>query len=112
MKWPFRKGDGRPEWDYAQAQKLLGTTVLVGLNYDEPAGQRQEQFFGTVMSADPDEGITLRLEGSRSGEFYTLPPATHTFSPARPGEYRLRQTGEVVVDPDYTTTWTSTPPRH
>lgn len=108
MKWPFTKSDGRPEWDHAQAAKLLGSTVLVGLTFEEPAGQRQEQFFGTVMSADPHEGITLRLEGSRSGEFYTLPPDVRSFSPARPGECRLRSTGEVVVDPDYTTTWTST----
>lgn len=112
MKWPVRKNDGRSEWDHAQAEKLLGSTVLVGLTYDEPAGHRQEQFYGTVMSVDPKDGITLRLEGTRSGEFYTLPPALPAFFPARPGEYRLRETGEVIVDPDYTTTWTSTPPRH
>ena len=112
MKWPFRKSDGRPEWDPAQAEKLLGSTVLVGVTYDEPTGQRQEQFYGTVMTADPDEGITLRLEGSRSGEVYTLPPDLGALFQAPPGEYRLRGTGEVVTDPDYTTTWISTPPRH
>lgn len=112
MKWPFRKSDGRPKWDHARAEKLLGSTVLVGLTHDEPSGPRQEQFCGTVMSADPDEGITLRLDGARSGEFYTLPPDLRSFYPARPGEYRLRETGEVIVDPDYTTTWTSTPSRH
>lgn len=111
MKWPFKKSDGRPEWQPRKAEKLLGTTVIVGLTYDEPGGTRQEQFYGTVMSADPNEGITLRLDGRRSGEFYTLPPDIRAFSPARPGEYRLRATGEVVVNPDYTTTWTSTPPR-
>jgi len=112
MKWPFRKSDGRPEWDCGRAEKLLGSTVLVGVTYDEPAGQRQEQFYGTVMVADPEEGITLRLEGSRSGEVYTLPPDLRALFPAPPGAYRLRATGEVVTDPDYTSTWTFTPPRH
>ena len=74
MKWPFRKSDGRPEWSHARAEKLIGSTVLVGLIYDEPAGERLNQFYGTVMSVDPEEGITLRLQGSRSGEVYTLPP--------------------------------------
>lgn len=112
MKWPFAKTEAQPQWDHARAEKLLGSTVLVGLTFEEPSGPRQEQFYGTVMSASPNEGITLRLEGSRSGETYTLPPDLRSFFPARPGEYRLRETGEVVVDPDYTTTWTSTPPRH
>jgi hypothetical protein len=90
----------------------MGSTVLVGLTYDEPAGERLEQFYGTVVSADPKEGITLRLDGSRSGEVYTLPPDLRAFFPARPGSYRLRETGEVVIDPDYTITWEITPPRH
>jgi len=35
-----------------------------------------------------------------------LPPEPEAYEPAPPGEYRLRSTGEVVVDPDYLTTWT------
>ena len=111
MKWPFRTHDGRPPWDHAQAEKLIGATVLVGLTFNEPTGRRQEQFYGTVMSTDSAEGITLRLEGNRLGEVYTLPPDLRSLFPARPGSYRLRETGEVLVDPDYTTTWESTPPR-
>ena len=111
MKWPFRKNDDRPAWDEAQADRLKGATVLVGLTFNEPAGPRQVQFFGTVMDASKDEGITLRLEGNRLGEFYTLPPDLRAFFPARPGSYTLRETGETVVDPDYTTTWDSTPRR-
>ena len=111
MKWPFRKSENRPPWDQAQAERLHGATVLVGLTFNEPAGPRQEQFFGTVMDANEREGVTLRLEGTRLGEFYTLPPDLRAFFPARPGAYQLRETGEVVIDPDYTTTWESTPPR-
>jgi hypothetical protein len=110
MRWPFRKNEYRPVWDRAFATRLLGATVLVGITYNEPGGERLEQFFGTVMSADPSEGIILRLEGSRSGETYALPPDLGSFFPARPGSYRLRETGDEVVDPDYTTTWNITPP--
>jgi hypothetical protein len=28
------------------------------------------------------------------------------FQPAPPGEYRLKSTGEIVVDPDLLSTWT------
>src|SRR4249919_1321777 len=112
MTSPSKKNPDRPEWEPASAEKLMGATVLVGLTYNEPSGQRLEQFYGTVMSAEPEEGVTLRLEGSRSGEFYTLPPDLRAFFPARPGTYRLRGTSEKVVDPDYTTTWDFTPPHH
>src|SRR5262245_18931388 len=112
MKWPFRKRDSRPAWDEASAEKLLGATVLVGMTYREPGGDRLDQVFGTVTHVEPERGITLRLEGSRAGEVFNLPPDLGALSPARPGEYRLRQTGEVVVDPDFTTTWNQTPPPH
>ena len=69
-----------------------------------------EQFFGSVTHIDPEKGVTLQLGGSRSGEVFTLPPDLRAFFPALPGFYRLRETGDVVVDPDYTTTWTFTSP--
>ncbi|MBB3988943.1 hypothetical protein [Croceicoccus naphthovorans] len=110
MKWPFRKSNNRPAWDQAFAKELCGATVIVGITYEEPAGDRLEQMFGTVMDADPARGIRLRLEGSRLGETYTLPPDLRAFFAAKSGSYRLRSTGEMVVDPDYTASWTITPP--
>lgn len=112
MRWPFRKADERPRWDQKLAGKLEGATVLVGITYHEPTGDRQEQFFGIVISADPEQGVLLRLEGSRAGDVRTLPPDLGAFSPAAPGAYRLRETGEVVTDPDYTSSWSITPPQH
>jgi hypothetical protein len=35
-----------------------------------------------------------------------LPPEPDAFDEAVPGEYRLRSTGEVVVNPAFTTSWT------
>ena len=97
--------DDRPRWDQRLADQLDGAVVLVGMTYNEPDGQRVEQFFGTVVATDETDGVTMSLDGSRSGETFRLPPDLRAFYPAKPGSYRLRATGEVVVDPDFTTTW-------
>ena len=100
-----------PQWDEELADSLEGAIVLVGITYAEPAGDRMEQLYGVVERAAPDEGILLTLHGSRDGEEFWLPPDLTNLQPAGPGRYRLRSTGEVVVDPDYTATWTVHPPK-
>ena len=102
----------RPAWDEVFAAELVGSLVLVGITYEDPAGPRQEQFYGVVEAADPERGITLLLSGSRDGDRYYLPPDLRAFEPAPPGSYRLRSTGEVVLDPDFTSSWTINPPSH
>lgn len=97
--------DEKPEWDEALRAKLLGSVVLVGITRVGDQETVQEQFFGTVERADA-ESIDLRLGGTRSGELYRLPPDPRNFYPAEPGSYRLRSTGEVLENPDFTTTWT------
>jgi hypothetical protein len=79
----------------------------VGLIYLDADGELidKQQVFGRVLSATPRGGISLRLEGRRTGERYALPPDTRSFRKAKPGEYRLHATGEVVVNPDYTVTF-------
>lgn len=62
--------DDRPLWDQRIADQLDGAVVLVGMTYNEPDGQRVEQFFGTVIATDEAEGVTLSLDGSRSGETF------------------------------------------
>jgi hypothetical protein len=96
--------DERPVWDESIAEDVVGKVVLVGLTYLEADGRliEQQQFFGTVVSADSRKGILLSLKGQRAGEQYNLPPDTRGIEIASSGEYRLRATGEVVVDPDYT----------
>ncbi len=97
----------RPAWRDDMTNALVGCTVLVGRTVlrasGEPAGH--EQLFGLVESAGP-EGVTIRLRGRRGGERLWLPPDPRAFEPADPGTYRLKSTGEEVVDPDYLSTWT------
>ena len=91
-------------WDDDLAQRLLGKVLLVGLTYMAVDGAviEQQQFFGQAVSVDSCKGILVALSGIRSGEHFNLPPDTRAIETAAPGEYRLRATGDVVVDPDYT----------
>ena len=99
--------DAHP-WDKTLAMQLPGKIVLVGLAYFEAGAEEpfeQQQLFGRVVHADEHSGILLSLQGLRDGEQYNLPPDTRSFREAPPGEYRLRSTGEVVVDPNFTVTF-------
>jgi hypothetical protein len=58
---------------------------------------------------DARDGIVLALP---DGEEYTLPPDLDALRSAEPGEYELSGTGEVVVDPDYTSIWWISRPVH
>jgi hypothetical protein len=103
-----RRDGERPVWDQQLADNLIGKLVLIGLTEVGPDDTvaRQTQCFGRVTSARSDHSIVLVLEGQRSGDTYSLPPDLRSFNPAEPGEYKLRSTGEVVVDPDFLCTWT------
>jgi hypothetical protein len=95
-----------------EGAELLGTYILVGITCLDHGGKvvEEHQFHGRVVRATRVEGVVIL---TAAGEELKLPPDGRAFSPADPGEYRLRSTGEVVVDPDYTATWTVTPPeRH
>ena len=97
-----------PAWDDAVAQDLLGSLVIVGITYVDPEGvpESQGQYFGLVTVADKTLGIVIECHGVWAGETCGLPPETAAFQKAAPGSYRLRSTGEEVVDPAYLSSWT------
>ena len=102
--------DHEPDIDPEFARDLIGATLLVGVSYYRGEMlDRQEQFFGTVLGCSFEEGITLRLDDGGTMDF---PPVTNWVQPAPPGEYRLRATGRVVVNPDYLLTLVSELPGH
>jgi hypothetical protein len=95
--------ESRPVWDAELANELVGKLLLVGLSYFEADGSFiEQQFYGLVQSAHPQNGILLNLDGQRSGETYTLPPDMRSIFVAQPGEYHLRASGETVTNPDFT----------
>jgi len=100
----------RPEWDDGRARSMVGSLVVIGLTRANPDGDTFEQMLGTLKSADHDKGFEIELDGSRKGGVYWLPPHLDAFQQAAPGEYRLRSTGEIVVNPDYLATWIVEPP--
>ncbi|WP_414464246.1 hypothetical protein RLW55_05800 [Hyphomicrobium sp. B1] len=99
----------RPAWDDDEGQRLVGKIVLVGITYMEPDYEtviRQEQYFGTIVSADSMRGFQIDCMGGLAGTTKFLPPDLRSLRAAAPGEYRLRSTGEIVVNPDVISTWT------
>lgn len=84
-------------------KNLLGKVMLVGITYSDSDGNIKErkQFWGTVKSADKSK---ILIE-QKNGEILSLPPDLEAVEPAPEGEYRLHSTGEVVVNPDFLSTW-------
>jgi len=109
----FNAEDGSepPEFDADLAQSYVGCTIIIGLTYLDHAGNllEQRQLHGEVASASP-EGIVIALAGKYAGETWNMPPALESIRGAPPGEYKFRETGEVVVDPDLMATWEITSP--
>lgn len=86
-------------------QSLIDKILLIGITVLDQSNQpiAQIQVFGPIQSIDGD-GIVIIRNGTQAE--FVIPPDFENLSPAEPGEYRLRSTGEVVVDPDYLSSWT------
>ncbi len=102
-----------PAWDAVLAKSLIGKYVIAGFIYlasDGATVRERVQVHGVITGVAAATGFELSLKGERVGETMTLPPNTRAFVKASPGRYRLKGTGEVVYDPDYTSLWTITAP--
>ena len=100
------QNDEKPSFDLEQAKSMLNKHVLIGLTYYDHEGKfiEQKQIHGKIISVS-QKGFSIKLEGLRSGETYNLPLDLRSFQKARPGTYKLRSTGEEIVDPDYLASW-------
>ena len=66
-----------------------------------------------LLHKDPNAGMEQLTEATddlirvkqKDGTDFTLPPDLNSTKRARQGEYKLRSTGEVVVNPDFLATW-------
>jgi hypothetical protein len=89
----------------AEAVAIVGKRVLVGLTYVDADQNplRLVQHHGVIVRANRKEGIVMKL---KNGDEFALPPVFQYLKQAPPGEYRLRSTGEIVMDPDFTVTFT------
>ena len=100
----FHDADGRPLLNEDRARFAIGKRVLVGVTEVSAAAEvlEQHQFVAVIEAADPRQGLSLRLA---NGELRNLPPDLRGLEEAPPGVYRLRSTGQVVTNPDFTMTW-------
>ena len=94
-----------PPLDDAKVEEMIGKLVLVGVTRYGGDGQVKglEQYAGTVLRISVAEGVVLADEND-GHERYLL-PMLDQYQPAEPGEYRMRTSGMIVVDPDYPATW-------
>jgi hypothetical protein len=101
---------GKPRLDESKASKYIGKTVLIGLTYLDHNEKliEQRQCVGTILTFSNEQGIRISLRDS--GESFDLPPDPRGIRVAKPGTYRLRSTGQEVVNPDFLATWTITKP--
>ena len=81
---------------------FIGKRLLVGITYLNQKAELLglEEFHGRIVEAS-ESGIVV--ERADTGALASLPPGLES---AMAGHYRLRQTGEVVVDPDFVAEWT------
>ncbi|WP_315760269.1 hypothetical protein [Sphingomonas sp. Y38-1Y] len=105
----FESLDGDDDWDAEFARDLVGCTLLLGLTYVDHSGRflRQRQVFGTVLSADLQDGIMISQDDD---EPFVIAPVLDAIEAAGPGIYQLADEDEAVEDPDYTALITVTAP--
>jgi hypothetical protein len=95
---------GKPMFDAKAAGDLIGRRIIVGITQEDylqrPIGE--EHYHGRIIRANPQEGIVIQTP---AGDEKALPPDLRSVSPAKPGAYKLRSTGETIADAELTTTW-------
>jgi hypothetical protein len=84
---------------------LIGKHLLIGITRLDREGNVVEQIqtHGRIVMVNDRRIVIEKADGS--GEF-GIPADLANLQKAPPGEYRLRSTGEIVVNPDLTSTWT------
>lgn len=84
---------------------LIGKVILIGVTYTDARDnvRCRKQWWGIVEQASMSEGIRVQLSGS--SETSAFPPDLRAVRRAAPGEYRLKESGEIVTNPDFLATW-------
>ena len=84
----------------------VGKTILIGITRQSATGDvEHEQFAGRIIGFSEDE-YRLAIIACTDGVERTYPWDHRALSPAQPGEYRLRSTGEIIENPDWLMQWT------
>jgi hypothetical protein len=112
----FPYPDGKGRWTFqgkvhrclpkAFARRFLKTKIIVSVTYfdDEFNEVETRQLWGIIAAINARQGIVV-MNPNRNIKFY-LPPDLSCLEPAKRREYRLKPTGEILMDPGYITSWT------
>lgn len=97
---------------------IVGKHILIGITLlDNDRNENcKVQMHGVIEYANRKKGIGVRLEGKTvppplkldDQGLFCLPPELSAIEVASKGVYKLKTTGEEVIDPDLLTTWTFT----
>jgi len=98
--------ENRQLFDAKRAKHVVGKLILIGLTYIDNKGHitKQKQIYGKIISIDKSK-ISIGLQGTHQGELFNLPPDIPTLKEAQLGDYHLRETGEIVTNPDLLVTY-------
>ncbi len=90
---------------YQQLQEYLqGKSFLIGLTFIDNEGELIEQYqTHGIVSELTNDGL-FKIERN-DNSIFQMPYDKDTIKKADKGEYRLRATKEVVIDPDFIMTW-------
>ena len=90
--------------------QMINKHIIVGITIKDYDGTfiEQKQMHGNIVRINDNEGIVIKLNNSDIE--YSLPPYIDSVQAAPEGEYRFISTGEIVVNPDFMTSWTITRP--
>ncbi len=109
--------DEQDKFDYNEYAKThlpeyndyVGKHLLISLTYLDRAGEvkHKVQMHGIITRIN--EAI-IAVERQDNGEEFTIPADMDALRAAAEGEYRLKPSGEVVVNPDYLAVWTIAEP--
>lgn len=97
-------------FDPAQAEAMIGKTVLVSLTCMNDYGDLEafEQFAGKILRINNEDGLVIKRDDSE--EEFNLPPDLDHYQPAKAGDYKLAESEQVVSNPDYLVEWDIYPP--
>ena len=88
-----------------EPSQLEGSVVLVGITRLFGNGDfEQEQYAGKASIRDENTYCLVELSCT-DGETRQYPFDARSLQRAAEGEYRLRNTGEVIENPDFLMTW-------
>lgn len=87
-----------------QLGDMVGRRLLVGITFLDEVGTvtNTQQFCGRVL--DVGDGVVI-VERPGEVEPAVLPADVTAYHRAQSGRYTLRDTGEIVIDPDFVSTW-------